>query len=160
MIDQTVICTHPGCTTPADHTHHITYEPEVTVELCRQHHEDITIINGTQGRKFKHKLSNKHRWFIWGQWRAGKMKPVRTKLALEWIKKWDMFDLPEYRELKKAREAGAISVECDLLTKKVEAAFELKYGRPLVWSEFQTKPRVSAREKKHGSPYWRPVERD
>jgi hypothetical protein len=93
-----VSCSFPGCPDPAEHTHHITYDPSVTKPLCRKHHEDITIINGQQARKNRRKrnwresqylrLSNKHRWWIWFQWLNGTLKPRRTKKALEWLKDW------------------------------------------------------------------------
>jgi hypothetical protein len=73
----------------ADHTHHVTYNPEVTKPLCRPHHEEITILNGQQARKVRHELSNKHRWWIWFQWLEGKLKVRRTKKALEYIEEWD-----------------------------------------------------------------------
>jgi hypothetical protein len=82
-------CCYPGCTEFADHDHHITYEPEVIKPVCRSHHEQITIINGQQGRKYHRALSNKHRWWIWYRWLAGTMKGRRTRKALEYIKGWD-----------------------------------------------------------------------
>jgi len=39
-------------TAPGRHEHHITYDPPVTKYLCIQHHEEITIINGQQARKY------------------------------------------------------------------------------------------------------------
>ena len=94
-------CVFPGCDADSQHTHHVTYQPPVTKRLCRKHHEDITIINGQQARKSRSRywrgahyirLSNKHRWWIWFQWTEGKLKPRRTKKALEWLKDWDQFD--------------------------------------------------------------------
>lgn len=82
-------CCFPGCARFAEHRHHITYDPEVIKPLCRQHHEEITIINGQQGRKIRCDLSNKHRWWIWYQWTGGKLKPRRTKKALEYLEGWD-----------------------------------------------------------------------
>jgi hypothetical protein len=82
-------CCFPNCTEFADHTHHITYNPEVTKPLCRPHHEEITILNGQQARKVRHELSNKHRWWIWYQWLDGKLRIRRTKKALEYIEEWD-----------------------------------------------------------------------
>jgi len=28
------------------------------------------MLNGQQARKYRHELSNKHRWWIWYQWRG------------------------------------------------------------------------------------------
>lgn len=89
-------CKFPSCPTPSDHTHHITYKPPITVRLCRKHHEDITIINGAKGRRLRHPLNNKTRWFLWYSFLSGKIKPRRTKKALEWIEKWD--DESEHNE--------------------------------------------------------------
>ena len=82
-------CCYPTCGQYADHRHHVTYMPEVIKPLCRAHHEDITIINGQQARKYRRGLSNKHRWWIWLQWREGKLKPRRTRKALDYIAVWD-----------------------------------------------------------------------
>ncbi len=82
-------CFFVGCSEFADHTHHVTYNPEVTKPLCHRHHEEITILNGQQARKVRHELSNKHRWWIWFQWLEGKVKVRRTKKALEYIEEWD-----------------------------------------------------------------------
>ncbi len=82
-------CSFPGCTAFGDHDHHITYEPPVIKALCRKHHEDITIINGAQSRRCG-TLRNNQRWAIWFKWRAGELKPRRTKLAMDWIQAWDM----------------------------------------------------------------------
>jgi hypothetical protein len=82
-------CDFPGCKGFGLHNHHITYEPSVTRRLCRQHHEEITIINSQQARKFRRRLSNQHRWRNWYEWRKGNLKARRTTLALSWIEKWD-----------------------------------------------------------------------
>jgi hypothetical protein len=83
-------CFFPGCGKFPDHNHHIVYFPdEVKKPLCRSHHEEITIINGQQARKYQHGLSNNHRWWIWHQWLEGKLKPRRTRKALEYIEEWD-----------------------------------------------------------------------
>jgi hypothetical protein len=81
-------CSFPGCTNSALHDHHITYDPEVIKPLCRLHHEEITIINGIQARKYRRGLSNKHRWWAWYQWTQGKLKPRRTKKAMEYLEDW------------------------------------------------------------------------
>ncbi len=81
-------CEFPGCGEWADHRHHITYQPEVTKGLCLRHHEEITILNGQQGRKYRVPLSNKFRWWIWFQWTQGKMKVRRTGKSLEWLGDW------------------------------------------------------------------------
>ena|SRR5437899_6870688 len=82
-------CCYPGCSALAHHQHHVTYIPEVIKPLCRPHHEEITILNGQQARKYRRGLSNRHRWWIWFQWFAGKLKGRRTRKALEYISEWD-----------------------------------------------------------------------
>ncbi len=47
------------------------------------------MLNGAQGRKVRHSLSNQHRWWIWFRWTQGKLKPRRTKKALRYIEHWD-----------------------------------------------------------------------
>jgi hypothetical protein len=81
-------CAFPSCTDWGEHDHHITYEPPVTKRLCVRHHEEITIINGQQARKYRRSLSNKHRWWIWFQWIEGKLKARRTQKALEYTGEW------------------------------------------------------------------------
>lgn len=81
-------CAFPGCKERGEHRHHITYDPEVTKYLCARHHEEITILNGQQSRKYRRELSNRHRWWVWFQWTQGKMKVRRTKRALEYIEEW------------------------------------------------------------------------
>ena len=88
-------CCFPRCPEFADHTHHITYHPEVTKPLCRPHHEEITILNGQHARRVRHELSNKHRWWIWYQWLEGKLRVRRTKKALEYIEEWDRMTTPQ-----------------------------------------------------------------
>jgi hypothetical protein len=81
-------CAYPGCPEWGAHNHHITYDPEVKKWLCVRHHEEITILNGQQGRKYRRGLSNKHRWWIWYQWTQGKLKVRRTRKSLEWVEEW------------------------------------------------------------------------
>jgi hypothetical protein len=81
-------CDFPGCSEFALHTHHITYSPAVTKVLCVRHHEEITILNGQRARGLRHSLSNKHRWWIWFQWRERKLKVRRTKKAMTYVDKW------------------------------------------------------------------------
>jgi hypothetical protein len=81
-------CGFPSCTDWGVHEHHITYEPPVTKRLCVRHHEEITIINGQQARKYRRSLSNKHRWWIWFQWIEGKLNARRTRKALEYTEEW------------------------------------------------------------------------
>jgi hypothetical protein len=81
-------CAFPSCTDWGEHDHHITYEPPVTKRLCVRHHEEITIINGQQARKYRRSLSNKHRWWAWYQWIEGKLKARRTRKALEYTEEW------------------------------------------------------------------------
>jgi hypothetical protein len=81
-------CAYPGCPRWGAHNHHITYDPEVKKWLCVRHHEEITILNGQQGRKYRRGLSNQHRWWIWYQWTQRKLKVRRTRKALEWVEEW------------------------------------------------------------------------
>jgi hypothetical protein len=81
-------CAFPSCTDWGGHDHHITYEPPVTKRLCVRHHEEITIINGQQARKYRRTLSNKHRWWAWYQWIEGELKARRTRKALEYTEEW------------------------------------------------------------------------
>jgi hypothetical protein len=82
-------CEFPGCTRHGDHRHHIVYRPEEVVRrLCCEHHAEITMLNGIHGRRVRHQLSNDHRWWIWRQWTGGKLKPRRTRKALEYIQEW------------------------------------------------------------------------
>jgi hypothetical protein len=81
-------CAFPGCGEWGDHQHHITYDPPVIKWLCIGHHEQITILNGQQARKYRVPLSNRFRWRIWFQWTQGKMKVRRTQKALEWTEYW------------------------------------------------------------------------
>jgi hypothetical protein len=78
-------CEFPGCDEFPMHGHHVTYNPEVIKPLCVKHHEEITIINGIQGRKYRTSLSNKHRWWIWYHWLRGELKPRKTQKAMEYI---------------------------------------------------------------------------
>ena len=89
MIPAPIPCCYPDCPNRGEHQHHITYHPEVVKPLCRIHHEEITIINGQQARKYRRELSNKQRWWIWYQWTGGKLKPRRTRKAQEYIEEWN-----------------------------------------------------------------------
>lgn len=88
LVPEPVRCAYPGCAGVAAHLHHIIYEPSVTKRLCAQHHEEITIINGIQARKYRRSLSNNHRWRNWYEWIAGRLKPRRTRKALEYTGEW------------------------------------------------------------------------
>lgn len=81
-------CAFPSCTDWGVHEHHITYDPPVTKRLCFRHHEEITIINGQQARKYRRTLSNRHRWWAWYQWTNGNLKARRTRRALEYTEAW------------------------------------------------------------------------
>jgi len=81
-------CEFPGCKEWADHRHHIVYNPDVVTNLCFRHHEEITFLNGQQGRKIRHQLSNRHRWFIWYQFIGGR-KVRRTRKSREWTEGWE-----------------------------------------------------------------------
>ena len=90
MIPRPPRCSFPTCTRTAEHQHHIVYYPEEVISpLCRAHHEEITMLNGIHGRRVRHTLSNKHRWWIWYQWREGSLRPRRTRKALAYIEEWD-----------------------------------------------------------------------
>lgn len=78
-------CVFPGCKDVGLHRHHITYDPDVIVTLCERHHEDITIVNGQQARKYKRPLTDRWRWWIWHQWLEGNLKPRRTAKAMDYI---------------------------------------------------------------------------
>jgi hypothetical protein len=91
-------CRFLQCKNAGISDHHITYEPEVVVNLCVEHHEQITIINGQQARKYRGVLSNSHRWCIFNQWLQGKLKPRRTEKAMEYIGKM--------RSYRPGRESG------------------------------------------------------
>ncbi len=89
MLPEPPRCAFPGCGEWADHEHHITYNPEVKKHLCFAHHEEITILNGQQARKYRTPLSNKFRWWIWYAWTRGELKVRRrTRKALEWTEDW------------------------------------------------------------------------
>src|SRR5579863_2371127 len=81
-------CAFPGCKADGNERHHITYEPEVTAWLCHKHHQEITDINGVEARKYRHGLSNRHRWFLWHQWREGKRKARRSHPTRAWNVGW------------------------------------------------------------------------
>ena len=81
-------CAFPGCSEWGDHRHHVTYDPEVIKWLCSGHHEQITILNGQHGRKYRVPLSNKFRWWIWYAWIRGELKVRRTQKSLEWTGDW------------------------------------------------------------------------
>lgn len=82
-------CVFPGCTRRGDHRHHIVYFPERVVKiLCREHHAEITMLNGIHARRVRHQLATNHRWWLWYQWIAGNLKPRRTRKALEYVEEW------------------------------------------------------------------------
>ena len=85
-------CSFPGCHELGQHEHHIVYEPDVIKPLCIKHHKEITMLNGLQARRIRRGLTRRHRWWIWFQWIGGKLKPRRTKKALEWVHEWDGID--------------------------------------------------------------------
>ena len=82
-------CCFPSCSDSAEHRHHVTYDPPVIKVLCEKHHKEITMLNGLQARKYRSSLSNKQRWWIWYQWMEGKLKPRRTRKALDYVNEWD-----------------------------------------------------------------------
>lgn len=82
-------CCYPTCQEFARHDHHVTYDPEVIKPLCKDHHKEITMLNGIHARKIRGSLSNRYRWWIWYQWLEGKLKPRRTRKAREYVDGWD-----------------------------------------------------------------------
>lgn len=113
-------CEFPGCTRRGDHRHHIVYFPQEVIKLlCREHHAEITMLNGLHARRVRHPLSNRHRWWIWYQWMEGKLKPRRTRKALEYIEEWDRKpdrsppvsgpDLPERIEESPKKKRGSVT---------------------------------------------------
>lgn len=108
-------CAFPSCTDWGEHEHHITYDPPVSKRLCVRHHEEITIINGQQARKYRRSLSNNHRWWIWYQWIAGKLKARRTQKALEYTGEWDVVaaqrqEAETERENREAKRKARITI--------------------------------------------------
>jgi hypothetical protein len=110
-------CAFPGCQEWGEHDHHITYDPEVKKPLCVGHHQEITILNGQQARKYRRELSNKHRWWILYQWTQGKLKVRRTRKSLEWIEDW--------QETNRATTSVDVEVTPDL-TKSSEGSAHRK----------------------------------
>src|SRR5215475_2927846 len=94
-------CRYPDCEKISEHHHHILgrESPNSPIAmLCRPHHEEITMLNGIQARKYHRGLTERWRWRIWYRWLAGEMKPRRTKRALEYIKSWDDYKNPPVPE--------------------------------------------------------------
>jgi hypothetical protein len=88
MLSEPPRCAFPSCRKWGDHRHHVTYDPEKIKWLCFGHHEQITILNGQQARKYRRALSNKFRWWIWYAWIRGELKVRRTQKSLEWTEDW------------------------------------------------------------------------
>jgi hypothetical protein len=142
-------CCYPNCGQYADHQHHVTYTPEVTKALCRAHHEDITIINGQQARKYRRGLSNRHRWWIWFQWQEGKLKPRRTRKALDYIAVWDD---PSSRapQMLMGHEPPAQSAS---MPESTDAPTEAtKKRRPKKKKKAAAKGKAAARKKRRSKP--------
>lgn len=105
-------CAFPGCGEWGDHQHHITYDPPVIKWLCAGHHEQITILNGQQARKYRGPLSTKFRWRIWYAWIRGELKVRRTRKSLEWTANWQC-QPAEQTEERGSPEAPVISVRIE-----------------------------------------------
>jgi hypothetical protein len=135
-------CAFPGCLVPGRHEHHITYDPPATKRLCVRHHEEITIINGQQARKYRRSLSNKHRWWAWYQWIEGKLKPRRTRKALEYTGECTCGTA---QEVEVASEVTSPETEKASPPKRVRKDKEKKQKKP---SARQTKRRKLRRKPK------------
>lgn len=82
-------CKFPNCLEPGREGHHVIYKPKPCVfSLCTDHHKSITCCNINASAITRRKLSNKHRWAIWNSWLKGKLKPVFTENALDYLKSW------------------------------------------------------------------------
>ena len=94
-------CAFPECPRKTAHKHHVVYKPKaVVVGLCREHHEDITIVNTNAAEATRRKLTNDQRWELWRKWLAGDVKPIRTENALAWIAKWDKPKKKWFKKIK------------------------------------------------------------
>jgi len=80
-------CSFPGCEKPGTQRHHVTYDPEVIKPLCGDHHDEITMLNSQQARKYRQELSNAFRWRLWYEWIGGR-KVRRTGKSVEDLADW------------------------------------------------------------------------
>jgi hypothetical protein len=81
------LCSFYGCQERGTHPHHITYRPPCVKKLCPQHHRDITAVNINESDRVG-RLSNAHRWWAWGQWLKGELKPRYTPNVERWLRSW------------------------------------------------------------------------
>jgi hypothetical protein len=65
----------------------VTYDPELIKPLCGAHHDEITILNMQQSRKYRQELSNAFRWRLWYEWIDGR-KVRRTEKSVEDLADW------------------------------------------------------------------------
>jgi len=80
-------CKFPGCTAPATHPHHVTYRPPCVFKLCAHHHREITVCNVNRAELTRCRLTNRHRWWIWGQWVRGELRPDHASpAAVRWMR--------------------------------------------------------------------------
>jgi hypothetical protein len=114
-------CFFPECSELGVHRHHVVYEPDVIRPLCIRHHEEITMLNGLQARRIRRGLTRRHRWWIWFQWIEGKLKPRRTKKALEWVEAWNSDDEEERRAACRLRSGLRPSTSADFAVRRVKA---------------------------------------
>lgn len=134
-------CFFPGCARFAEHRHHIVYFPEEVVKpLCEPHHKEITMLNGQQARKCRHPLSNNHRWWIWNRWLEGKLRPRRTRKALEYVEEWDRVQAAAVIALAQSEEGPASSPDAPRKMKR-KKAHKLKAGTTKIKRSTKKKPR-------------------
>jgi len=81
-------CVKPGCERRAEHPHHVTYRPPCVVLLCSDCHREITVVNINEAERTRQRLSNRHRWWAYGQWLRGELRPVMTANAERWLRSW------------------------------------------------------------------------
>lgn len=138
MLPEPPRCAFPGCSEWGDHQHHITYNPEVIKWLCFGHHEQITILNGQQARKYRVPLSNKFRWRIWYAWIRGEVKIRRTHKSLEWTREWQGRPAEQIEEPR----ASELPVKAEPKSPKKKLRRQRKKAKK------QRKPNARARNKR------------
>ncbi len=139
MLPEPPRCAFPGCSEWGDHKHHVTYDPEVIKWLCFGHHEQITILNGQQARKYRGNLSNNFRWWIWYAWIRGELRIRRTQKSLEWTRDWQGRPAEQIEEARTA-EPQATSLNPEPIAERKNG----RGGR----KKTQRRTRTSARRRK------------
>jgi hypothetical protein len=79
-------CKFPDCAADPTHPHHVTYRPSCVFRLCAAHHREITVCNINRAHLVRCRLSNRHRWWVWNEWRAGRLRPIFDANAERWMK--------------------------------------------------------------------------